>query len=448
MFFEDRRAAGRQLGKALDSTRAQTPLVLALPFGGVLVADEVAKALGAPLDIWVAREIRATAISDQQIGGVAEGGSVIFDRAVLSELAIPAPQLERLASREQDVVSRLSVVLRRGGQPPDVAGRTVILVDDGTGLGAPARAALRDLRRREVRQLIIAAPVCRAQDIPLLRADADQVVALHSPRQLGSVADAYEHFDPVHAPDVARLLAEASRFPAAAPQSALAPLPLVRAEPVDVLTGDVELPGTLHMPAGTEGVVLFPDTSPNGRHHARNTALARYLHRFGIGTLLFDLLTRGEQEAATRGADPPLDVPVLTRRLLGATEWLRASRYAPVQKLGYCAGGSAAAPALAAAALRPGEVSVVVTRGGRPDLVWSSIPNVQAPTLLIVGRDDRQDLELNRRVLRLFHVASQLVVVPGTTRLEENGNLDEVARLAAGWFIRYLGGTAQVGTHA
>jgi len=196
----------------------------------------------------------------------------------------------------------------------------------------------------------------------------------------------------------------------------------------------IELPGRLALPTPPTGLVLFAHGSGSSRHSPRNAHVAGVLHESWIGTLLFDLLT--EQEATDRVN--VFDIPLLAERLLAAVRFvsgLDTTRHLP---LGLFGASTGAAAALVAAAREP-RVSAIVSRGGRPDLAGRKLGVVQAPTLLIVGGDDHDVLELNRQALAQLECEKQLAVVPAATHLfEEPGTLDEAARLAAEWFAKHL----------
>ena len=196
----------------------------------------------------------------------------------------------------------------------------------------------------------------------------------------------------------------------------------------------IELPGRLALPTPPTGLVLFAHGSGSSRHSPRNVHVAGILHESWIGTLLFDLLT--EQEATDRVN--VFDIPLLAERLLAATRFLAtldATRHLP---LGFFGASTGAAAALEAAAREP-RVTAIVSRGGRPDLAGRRLRVVAAPTLLIVGGEDREVLELNRQALDRLECEKRLAIVPGATHLfEEPGALDEAARLAAEWFARHL----------
>lgn len=206
---------------------------------------------------------------------------------------------------------------------------------------------------------------------------------------------------------------------------------------VVVDAGEVRLEGNLTLPETARGLVLFAHGSGSSRHSSRNRKVASVLHGGGLGTLLFDLLTEEEEAVDLRTAELRFDIELLAERVVGATDWLAQEQDLPLGAFGASTG---AAAALVAAAERPEKIRAVVSRGGRPDLAGPALPRVRAPTLLIVGGDDVQVLELNRGALELLSVEKELEVVPGASHLfEEPGALDEVARLARDWFGRHLG---------
>jgi pimeloyl-ACP methyl ester carboxylesterase len=206
---------------------------------------------------------------------------------------------------------------------------------------------------------------------------------------------------------------------------------------VAVPAGDALLEGDLVVPGGAAGVVVFAHGSGSGRHSPRNRQVAARLNEAGIGTLLADLLTPEEERSERLSGELRFDIGLLARRLLSLTEWVREEL--PGSPIGLFGASTGAAAALVAAAARPDEVAALVSRGGRPDLAGPALERVRAPTLLIVGGADRLVLDLNRRALALLRTEKQLVVVPGASHLfEEPGALEEVARLAAEWFSRYM----------
>ena len=206
-------------------------------------------------------------------------------------------------------------------------------------------------------------------------------------------------------------------------------------EVVHIPVNGVKLEGSLVIPSEARGVVLFAHGSGSGRHSPRNNFVAQTLQSAGIGTLLMDLLTQ-QEDAIYRTR---FDINLLTWRLERATQWLVEQPQYRALDLGYFGASTGAAAALNAAAAFGSSIGAIVLRGGRPDLAMSAWPQVQAPTLLIVGGLDAVVLDLNREAYVQLNAEKYLAVVAGATHLfEEAGTLQEVARLAAEWFKRYL----------
>ena len=204
---------------------------------------------------------------------------------------------------------------------------------------------------------------------------------------------------------------------------------------ITVPVGRRRLGGHLTVPADAAGVVLFAHGSGSGRFSPRNRFVAEHLNEAGMATLLIDLLE--ESEAADRAN--VFDIDLLAERLYAAAAWLEIQPETEALKLGPFGASTGAAAALIMAARYPSAVAAVVSRGGRPDLAAAHFPNVEAPTLLIVGGADDGVLELNQQAYTRLHCPKQLAVVPGATHLfEEEGTLEEVVRLARDWFVRYL----------
>ena len=208
---------------------------------------------------------------------------------------------------------------------------------------------------------------------------------------------------------------------------------------VRISAGAIELEGNLGVVEGAQGVVLFAHGSGSGRSSPRNLYVARELSHAGLSTLLIDLLTTQEEEVDLRTRQLRFDIGLLAERLVGATDWLRDEPETQNMRIGYFGASTGAGAALVAAAERPDEVGAVVSRGGRPDLAGEALSRVEAPTLLIVGGSDVPVIGMNEEALERMHVEKQLEIIPGATHLfEEVGALEEVARLAAAWFRRYL----------
>jgi putative phosphoribosyl transferase len=205
--------------------------------------------------------------------------------------------------------------------------------------------------------------------------------------------------------------------------------------PIDGVTLD----GDLSLPDGAQGVVSFAHGSGSSRFSPRNRYVAGVLQLAGLGTILLDLLTPEEEQVDARTGHLRFDIGLLARRLVGATNWLGEQQETRVLKVGYFGASTGGGAALVAAAERPEGIGAVVSRGGRPDLAGPALPRVTAPTLLIVGGLDAPVIALNKQAMQEMRAHTELAVVAGATHLfEEPGTLDQVARLARDWFLKYL----------
>lgn len=211
--------------------------------------------------------------------------------------------------------------------------------------------------------------------------------------------------------------------------------PTKRGHGVAVAVGPKKLGGLLAVPERAKGIVLFAHGSGSGRFSPRNQYVAGILQQAGIATLLFDLLSDAEADDRSK----VFDIPLLAARLEEAFDWTQQQAETRRLALGYFGASTGAAAALVAAAGQGEIVRAVVSRGGRPDLAENFLSRVTAPTLLIVGGNDDVVIDLNRAADARLHCPKQLVIIPGATHLfPEPGALEEVARLAAEWFEKYL----------
>jgi dienelactone hydrolase len=217
--------------------------------------------------------------------------------------------------------------------------------------------------------------------------------------------------------------------------------------PVDDVVVNVEgvtLAGTLVLPAGARGLVLFAHGSGSSRFSPRNRTVAGFLNAGGLGTLLFDLLTAEESEFDERTGALRFDIELLSRRLVGAIDWTGAQPRTQGLRIGLFGASTGAAAAVNAAAARPQRVAAVVSRGGRPDLAREALPRVQAATLLIVGGLDGPVIGMNEGAAAQLACERRLEIVPGATHLfEEPGKLEAVALLAREWFQRHFDGAGR-----
>jgi putative phosphoribosyl transferase len=206
---------------------------------------------------------------------------------------------------------------------------------------------------------------------------------------------------------------------------------------VQIPAAQVTLSGELNIPQHAAGVVVFAHGSGSSRHSPRNRHVAQTIRDAGLGTLLFDLLTRDEEAIDAYPRHLRFDIDLLAERLINATYWLNGEF--DHMRAGYFGASTGAAAALVAAAQLGEIVGAVVSRGGRPDLAADSLALVKAPTLLIVGGLDYPVIEMNRQAYALLECEKEIEIVPGATHLfEEPGRLEQVAHLAAKWFQTHL----------
>lgn len=210
-------------------------------------------------------------------------------------------------------------------------------------------------------------------------------------------------------------------------------------QPVSFPVGNVFLKGELALEENDLGMVIFAHGSGSSRHSPRNQFVAKVIQKAGIGTLLFDLLTAEEETAEHQTRHLRFDISMLAWRLSQATRWAMDNAGCRSIRYGYFGSSTGAAAAIVAAADLGAGISAVVSRGGRPDLAGDALSKVAAPTLLIVGGDDRQVLALNEEAYDVLNCEKALRVVPGASHLfEEPGKLELVAEIAAKWFSDHL----------
>jgi len=463
--FRDRADAGRRLAERLLHLRAERPVVLGLPRGGVTVAAEVADALGAPLDVALVRKLGVPYQPELAVGAIGEGGVRVVNDEVRRAAAVGEADLALVEARQRTELERQARTFRPGRAPADIAGRTVIVVDDGIATGSTARAACEIARARGATRVVLATPVAPAPTLAHLASVADEIVCVQTPEPFFAIGQWYADFSQVPDDEVVSLLERhrrpgweaGDRGPPTTPPPAQAKggrleaerekpdvlganTPEVREDVEIPLGGGVVLPGSLRVPSGATGLVLFAHGSGSSRSSPRNQHVAGRLREGGLGTVLFDLL--GPDEARDRTL--VFDIDLLGRRLAAATQWAASRPVIGRLPIGAFGASTGAAAALWAAAEPASPIGALVSRGGRPDLTGRRLGAVRCPTLLIVGSLDPVVLELNRQSLDALQCEASLEVVQGATHLfEEPGALEEVARLAVGWFRERLAPRAE-----
>ena len=205
------------------------------------------------------------------------------------------------------------------------------------------------------------------------------------------------------------------------------------------VTPNTAIEGNLTLPPNAKAVVTFAHGSGSGRFSPRNQYVAKMFNENNLATLLIDLLTVEEEQIDMSTAEYRFNIGLLAERLISATEWLKLDPSTQNMAFGYFGASTGAAAALIAAAKLPDDIKAVVSRGGRPDLAADFLGQVRAPTLMLVGGDDTEVIELNKQALDLMSAEKKLIIITGATHLfEEPGKLDEVAEFSVDWFKRYL----------
>jgi putative phosphoribosyl transferase len=485
MSFLDRSDAGRRLADRLLHLRGTDVVVLGLPRGGVPVAAEVARALGAPLDVILVRKLGVPVQPELGMGAIGEGGVKIINSEVVAIAHVTDAEIAAVERRERAELDRRGLRFRGDRRRTPLAGRTAIIIDDGIATGSTARAACQVARAQGAVRVVLAVPVAPPSARGALAADADEVICLETPGHFLAIGEWYRDFSQTSDHEVVSLLGRAAGEGAPAPAGEDGPAPAGGAESapagaggpaaadvhppaadahapaadayppagvgasppapgpavaardgeVVITTGPVQLAGHLSTPGAGAGIVVFAHGSGSSRHSPRNRFVADVLAGAGLGTLLFDLLTAEEEQ----DRDNVFDIRLLARRLGAATRWLRGQPGLAAARIGYFGASTGAAAALLAAAEPDAEVAAVVSRGGRPDLAIPRLAEVRAPALLIVGALDDMVLRMNREAQKYLRCENHLAVVPSASHLfEEPGTLEQAASLARDWFTRYL----------
>lgn len=457
MRFMDRTEAGRALASSLEHLRGTDLVVLGLPRGGVPVAYEVAKSLGAPLDVIVVRKLGVPFQPELAMGAIGEGGIRVSNDDVIRRGGITPQEIAAVEQRERADLVQQAQRFRAGRPNVDVARRTAVIVDDGIATGSTAAAACQVARQMGAKRVILAVPVGAPESIRSLQVVCDEVDCLFAPDYFMAVGTFYDNFRHVADSEVTDLLArsvEAVQVTAGRPHSqdsqqqpdkpgptikdaSRPPGPPERDDEVQlsVADGSVVLDGHLTIPASAAGMVIFVHGSGSSRHSPRNLFVANQLNEAGLGTLLFDLLTRDEEVERAN----VFDIQTLAARLADVTSWVREQPGGIKTPLGYFGASTGAAAALWAAAEPGTHIDAIVSRGGRPDLAETRLRSVNSPTLLIVGGRDDVVLGLNKQAQEQLQCANRLAIVPGATHLfEEPGALRTVTRLAREWFAAHF----------
>ena len=419
MAFVNRVDAGRRLAELLRDHRGGDVAVLGLPRGGVPVAEQVALALHAPLDVILVRKLGVPLRPELAAGALGEGGVRVVNPEVVGAYHLTDRDLDALADRQRYEIERRAQSIRRSHPRLSLIGRTAIVVDDGIATGATARAACHVARAHGAARVVLAVPVAPPGWVDELGDAADEYVCVETPPRFSAVGEAYADFTATSDDDVLRCLNRSSD----------------RGWNFSSPAEGVRLEGHITLPGGSSSLVIFVHGSGSSRHSLRNQLVATMLNEAGLGTVLFDLLTPDEAD----DRDNLFDIELLAHRLAAVTRSARSQFVDVPVNIGYFGASTGAAAALAAAAQPGSDIAAVVSRGGRPDLAHHHLASVRSPTLLIVGSNDHVVLDLNRRAAAQLRCEHRLDVVPGASHLfEEPGTLHQAAALAAQWFATHM----------
>jgi len=425
--FPNRLEAGRQLAQKLEKYAGRDDvIVLGLPRGGVPVANEVARRLRAPLDVFIVRKLGVPGFEELAAGAIASGGVRVLNEDVMRAIPHADQTIETVTARETAELQRREQIYREDRAPPELRDRIAILVDDGLATGATMRAAVKALRQREAAKIVVAVPVGPPDTCHEIEEQADETICLSTPEFFQAVGQYYDDFSQTTDEDVRELLARGSYERS------------IMSE-VQIHAGRAVLSGNLNIPENANALVLFAHGSGSSRHSPRNQFVARTLNDVGLATLLFDLLTQEEEAIDTQTGQLRFNIHLLAERLVHATKWAKQQEETRDLRVGYFGSSTGGASALAAAVDLPHDIGAVVSRGGRPDLAGEALAKVRAPTLLVVGGNDGIVIELNEQARDRMRCEVKLEIVPGATHLfEEPGALEKVAKLASDWFIAHL----------
>lgn len=419
--FTDRSEAGIRLAERVRDYAVTDPIVLALPRGGVPVGAELARVLDAPLDVLLVRKLGLPGHSEMGVGALTEDGQVCFDDNALARLHVSRDQLKATVEAERAELGRRLEVYRGDNPAPRIAGRDVLVVDDGIATGGTARAALRMVRRQQPARLVAAIPVGAQSAVESLRPEADHIVVLTAPENFRAVGEWYRDFGQLSDDDVTRTITELRD---------LAPTTSGDARTVRVPAGSVELEGELTVPSDVRGgvvVALEQEESSTSRQ-----AFTAAMRDSGYATLMID----PSHPRAGGAGEAEGDAPAEHGRKLGeAAAWLRETVDVSPQQIGVFGSGPGAPAALVAAAAHPNEIAAVVVHGGRIDAAENSLPQVRAPVLVLVEGEDSFVRELAEWVVSQLSAPCELRTVAGAEQLlATSREWRAVADSAAEWF--------------
>ena len=436
MDFHDRTDAGQQLVGQLERFRGSDAVVLAVPSGGVIVGSEVAKGLGLRMDVAVVREVRLERDPSLVLAVVAEGGEQIIDDDAVEALeASPSALWGALTSERAEIARRVELYRLRRFHV-DLHGFIAIVVLDVLDDPLMAALACRVARLRGARRVVIAAPIGTADIYTDLKEHADEITLLESPEEVGDAREHFDRFDPVSDSVVLDHL-DASVERDGEPDPPLTSVDHVsdlRVEPVVMLCDGAALRGIVMLPHSATGVVVFVHGAGSDAGSPRDELVATTLAEVGIASVRFDLLTEFERYRKLE-----IDPRTMVDRLSGVIAWVRRQIDLRSLPLGLNGANSGIIGVLALAAEPGADIVAIVSRGGKPDELATSIHDVITPALFIVGGADESILEANRATALLIDAPSEISVIPGAShRFVEPGALEMVADITRDWFFSWM----------
>ena len=418
--FDNREHAGIILSEKLLKYQSLEPVILALPRGGVPIAHEIATKLHAPMDIVLVKKIGAPGHEEFAVGAVAEDEKPILNHKLIAQYKFDPDEIESIIVDRISEIRRRAKVYREKLPAIPLQDKTVIVVDDGLATGATMMAAIEWLRDQKVKKIIVAVPVSSKEAAEEIKNMVDEFLSLLTPDNMMAVGMWYKDFPQVSDEEVLHFLHKQTAKPFSIPTK-------------DVWIEDESaiLQGTLTVPPESRGIILFAHGGGSSHKSPRNIFVAKALNDAGFGTLLFDLLTVNE----SLNRKNVFDIELMSKRLLVATEW--SKRNCPSLPVGYFGASTGAAAALSAAEDRL-DIFAIVSRGGRPDMALDALPKVYAPTLLLVGAEDKSVIPLNQLAKDQLKNCKMVLIPTAGHLFEEPGTLEQVVEYAVGWFLNSI----------
>jgi len=416
MSFLDRRDAGIQLGVACQHLLGEQPTVLGLVRGGIPVAFEVARALGAPLDALGVRKIGMPSQPELALGAVSEEDALFIDPDMQVRAGVTNASVQRFVTEARLALRERMGVIRNAVPVLPVRGRTVVVVDDGIATGATMVAALQCLRSRDVGRIVLATPVAPPEALDRCRGLVDEIVCLLRPESFGAVGYWYDDFSTTTDSEVVRLL-RLQRSAAPSQVARTVGRTIVEQDVTVPIEGPLSLQGELVLPDHARALIVFAHGAGSNRLSPRNKFVADRLAPLGFASLRLDLLSADEMLEREKG----FAFPLLATRVRAALDWaMHEPALAELPIVLYGASTGAAVALLVAASDR--RVRAVISRGGRGDLVPNVLDQIHVPCLFLIGSRDDVVRELSDPVIRRLGPRASLRVIPGAGHLFEEPN--------------------------